>query len=68
MQMSESETNKRIEIGNVVTRDGTDRHVVVAIDYDWGTLVVECITAPKTKWIKKGERESNLISRYKLVS
>ena len=55
------------EVGDIVTRDGTDEHEIIEINHDQAWLIVECIKEPKTKWIKKGERESNLIKRYILV-
>lgn len=33
----------RIKVGDVVTRDSTDEHEVLEIDYDWGTMKVKCI-------------------------
>ena len=59
--------NEKIEVNDIVSRDGTDRHKVISIDEEWGTMVVECIKEPTSKWIKKGERESNLVRRYELV-
>lgn len=51
-------------VGDIVTRDGTDRQRIIKIDHGWGSLTVECITAPATGWMKVGEREENLIRRY----
>ena len=56
------------EVGDVVTRDGTDEHVVVDNDPEgWGNIKVRCIKEPSTPWIKVGEEEDNLPRRYALV-
>jgi hypothetical protein len=64
------------EAGDIVTRDGSDRHVIMSIDYDWLNMDVKCIKEPKVlppieegdvPWIRLGEVESNLIRRYQLV-
>ena len=63
----------RIKVGDVVTRDGTDEHEVLEIDYDWGTMKVKCIKEPaiwsggSEPWTKLGEIEENIIERYTLV-
>jgi hypothetical protein len=64
-------------VGDIVTRDGTDRQRVVETDGDDDcpptTITVECIKEPKTDelspvpWIKLGEREFNLARRYSYV-
>lgn len=63
----------KYEVGDIVTRDGTDEHEILEIDYDWITMTVKCIKEPKIwegsdePWIKLGEEESNLIRRYELI-
>lgn len=54
-------------VGNIVSRDGTDEHVIVGIygTEEPETIRVRCIKEPSTRWIKVGEIEDNLISRYK---
>jgi len=56
-----------IKVGDIVTRDGTDRHRVLEVGH-YGEVVVECIKEPRTKWIKKDEQEINLMRRYTIVS
>lgn len=52
-------------LGDVVTRDGTDEHLVYGdIDNGYGNMDVVCIKEPSQKWIKIGETESNLVRRY----
>ncbi len=54
--------------GDIVTRDGTDEHLVYDIN-DAGDLIdVVCIKEPNSKWIKYGETESNLTRRYNLIA
>lgn len=54
-------------VGDIVTRDGSDRHRVVEADNEWGVITVECIVRPRTGWIEVGEREGNLPRRYELI-
>lgn len=56
----------KFHVGEVVTRDGTDRHIVIEIG-DYNDITVECIRAPKTGWCKIGEKETNLAGRYILA-
>lgn len=53
--------------GDLVTRDGTDLHEVIERT-GYAAVVVRCVRAPKTSWIKVGETELNLSGRYQLVS
>ncbi len=60
------------EVGDIVTRDGTDEHIIKDIDYDFMLVGVECVKEPSTSgknepWTKIGEYESNLIRRYSLI-
>lgn len=53
--------------GDVVTRGSDDLHIVTSIDDDrTGTFL--CIRAPADGWCQKGDKESNLLRRYSLVS
>ncbi|MDO9442562.1 MAG: hypothetical protein Q7T73_16875, partial [Beijerinckiaceae bacterium] len=64
------------KVGDIVTRDGTDRQRVVETDGDTPptTITVECIKEPlgwlnddgtrEEPWCKIGEREFNLARRY----
>ncbi len=61
-------------VGDIVTRDGTDRQRVIETDgtddYAPTTITVVCIKEPATDelspvpWIRLGEREFNLARRY----
>lgn len=54
-----------IKIGDVVTRDGTDEHLVFGINDPACDLIdVVCIKNPKSGWTKISETESNLTRRY----
>ncbi len=62
----------KIEVGDIVTRDGTDEKIILEIDEDYFMLTVKCIKEPKIfygdeAWIKIDETESNLVRRYKLL-
>jgi len=64
--------DKKYEVGDIVTRDGTDEHEILTIDYDYGLILVKCIKEPfaekgEEPWISLGETEHNLIRRYSLV-
>jgi hypothetical protein len=58
------------EVGDIVTRDGTDRQRVIEVDDDGMCMEVECIQAPapysegEKPWCEVGEREHNLQRRY----
>lgn len=56
---------RQYSVGDVVTRDGVDRHRILDIDYDFLTLRVECIRP--SAWCKFGDVEDNLIRRYQLA-
>lgn len=53
--------------GDVVTRDGTDEHVVVRIAAGDNCMTVRCTKAPESGWTEVGEEEFNLVRRYILV-
>lgn len=55
-------------VGDIVTRDGTDRHEIIEYEPDDGAMLVRCTVAPETGWTSVGEEESNLPRRYELVS
>lgn len=62
------------QVGDVVTRDGTDRHKVLEINDAGDLMHVECIKEPlgyrnedgtrDAPWCKLGETEWNLPRRY----
>jgi hypothetical protein len=51
------------KIGDIVTRDGTDRQKIVEIHGE-DAITVECTVAPKSGWCVIGQRELNLAGRY----
>jgi hypothetical protein len=61
-------TELKFQVGDIVTRDGTDRQRVLEIDDD--LITVECIREPVTyepgdaPWCLLGERETNVTRRY----
>jgi hypothetical protein len=55
------------KVGDIVTRDGTDRQIVLEVG-NYGEIVVKCVKAPKSGWVKVGETESNLVQRYTKVN
>lgn len=50
--------------GDIVTRDGTDEHLIVSINAAGDLIEVECVVAPSEPWTRVGEREHNLARRY----
>jgi hypothetical protein len=50
------------EVGDLVTRDGSDRQRVIWAGDD--LIEVECIVAPAGGWCEVGDRECNLARRY----
>ncbi|MBX3488908.1 hypothetical protein [Parvibaculum sp.] len=63
-----------IDVGDIVTRDGTDEHRVIWMQVPPGMPIehcdffeVVCIKAPATAWCKVGEKEKNMLRRYSLV-
>lgn len=65
---------KMFKAGDIVTRDGTDRHRIMEIDDHFGNMLVECIKEPLgwlnedgtrgEPWCKIGDQEWNLVRRY----
>lgn len=65
-----SAVDRRFAVGDFVTRDGSDVHVVESIDDDdsaYDTFTVRCVKAPASGWIDVGETEFNLMRRYRKV-
>lgn len=73
MKLRFLEPDPRIGVGDIVTRNGTDLHMVVAMDPPGQGLcmVVICIKEPASDdgmpWITLYETESNLVRRYRLI-
>ena len=67
--------NNSFDIGDIVTRDGTDEHEVIAITGNdaFDLITVRCIKEPilfegdSEPWIHLGEEEVNIPRRYSLV-
>lgn len=55
-----------LAVGNIVTRDGSDRQIVVAVG-EYNDVTVKCIAASIHGWNKLGDVENNLAGRYVLV-
>lgn len=55
-------------VGDYVTRDGTDIHVVVSLTPDKYAGEFRCIKEPKEKWINLNETEYNLARRYQRLA
>lgn len=52
------------QIGDLVSRDGTDVQRVTRVDDDGHCITVVCVRAPLTGWCKVGDMEDNLTRRY----
>jgi hypothetical protein len=52
--------------GDIVTRDGTDEHVIVEMVGNDPTdcVLVRCVKEPSEPWTKVGDKENNLLRRY----
>lgn len=59
-------TSHQFQVGDIVTRDGSDRQRVVEVG-EYNDITVECIKPPSSGWCGVGERELNLAGRYQLV-
>jgi len=55
------------EVGNIVSRNGNDEHIILEIDYPYMTLKVKCIKATPDNYCQVGEEEDNLIRRYEFL-
>jgi hypothetical protein len=52
------------QVGDLVSRDGTDVHRVTVADDGYGCITVVCEKAPFGNWCKVGDEERNLSRRY----
>lgn len=63
--------NRFFEVGDLVTRDGTDIHRVVSHNgspgYAPDAFTVVCVKAPPGGWTEVGEEEFNVCRRYDWV-
>lgn len=60
-------TNDKLAVGDYVSRDGTDVHLVQSLDSDayHGSFV--CVVRPSSGWCAVGEVEPNVCRRYSRV-
>lgn len=67
-RVSDAYGNRFFEVGDLVTRDGTDIHRVVDHNGSDGHapdgMTVVCVKAPSGGWTKVGEEEFNVCRRY----
>lgn len=54
------------QVGDLVTRDGTDVHRVIE-DVGYGAIKVVCVKAPRSRWCQVGDEELNLAGRYQFA-
>jgi hypothetical protein len=59
---------RRLVVGDLVSRDGTDVHRVLYVNEPGDMIEVECIEPPASGWCKVGEHEYNVPWRYCLVA
>ena len=60
------------QIGDIVSRDGTDEQEILEIGHNDIIMTVRCIKEPipfeeNEPWCKLGTEESNLVRRYSFV-
>lgn len=55
------------QVGDIVTRDGTDEHEILSFHAGRDIFDVKCIKEPSDTWAKVGEIETNLVRRYSFV-
>jgi len=58
---------KHWQVGDIVTRDGSDEQRIDAISECRDLIIVTCIKAPDTPWCAIGETEENATRRYNFV-
>lgn len=67
-RMFDDDENPWFQVGDLVSRDGTDVHRVTGTNaserYAPDLIDVVCVRAPASGWCAVGETESNLASRY----
>jgi len=59
---------KQLQVGDYVTRDGTDVHLVTYLTDDGTFGDFKCIREPSEKWTDVGDTESNISRRYTFLS
>jgi hypothetical protein len=53
------------KLGDVVSRDGSDEHVVTWMSEGRDLMEFTCVKAPTSGWIQVGESEQNIPWRYR---
>jgi hypothetical protein len=70
-RLTDAYGNRFFEVGDLITRDGTDIHRVVdhngSDGYPPDGMTVVCVKAPSEPWTQVGEEEFNVCRRYKWV-
>ncbi|MEE7463631.1 hypothetical protein MFUR16E_21555 [Methylobacterium fujisawaense] len=70
-RLTDAYGNRFFEVGDLVTRDGTDIHRVVSHNGSPGHapdgFTVVCVKAPAGGWTEVGEEEFNVCRRYEWV-
>ena len=56
---------RNFKVGDIVTRRGDDKQIILSIDSEWFMMDVKCIKSGRFN--KAGETEPNLVRRYRLV-
>lgn len=54
----------QFEVGDLVSRDGSDIHRVLYVQEDRNCMEVVCVRAPTSGWCKVGDTEFNMCRRY----
>jgi len=71
VRLTDAYGNRFFEVGDLVTRDGTDIHRVVdhngSDGYPPDGMTVVCVKAPSEPWTKVGIEEFNVCRRYEWV-
>jgi len=62
-----SPDKRKLVAGDIVSRDGSDRHEVIIGEDGFGQIRVRCIKAPEMPWAKINDVEDNLARRYQLI-
>lgn len=55
------------QLGDIVSRDGSDEHEILEISETRDVILVRCIKAPSDGWCEVGEEERNATRRYHFI-
>lgn len=67
-QLGQARARAHFRTGDIVTRGGDDRQLVLRVTEDGFAMDVRCIEAPASGWCKVGDEEYNLCRRYEFVA